>query len=86
MNQLFRGRKELCKQSETSIAPFLASVEIGPSVPPRDVAEAPLTTSPALRQVIIETDLGSGHRIQVDATLIETYRLRDRCDGELAMA
>jgi transposase len=44
-------------------------VEIGPSVPPRDVAEAPLTTAPARRrrsQGIIEIDLGSGHRIRVD--------------------
>ncbi|WP_407169149.1 IS66-like element accessory protein TnpA [Bradyrhizobium sp. ORS 111] len=67
VSQLFRWRKELCKHSETSIA--LVPVEIGPSVPPRDVAEAPLTTAPARRrrsQGIIEIDLGSEHRIRVD--------------------
>lgn len=68
VSQLFRWRKELCKHGETSIAP-LVPVEIGPSVPPRDVAESPLTTAPARRrrsQGIIEIDLGSGHRIRVD--------------------
>jgi len=68
VSQLFRWRKELCKQGDTSIAP-LVPVEIGPSVPTRDVAEAPLTTAPARRrrsQGIIEIDLGSGHRIRVD--------------------
>jgi hypothetical protein len=48
VSQLFRWRKELCNHGETSIAP-LVPVEIGPSVPPRDVAEAPLTTAPARR-------------------------------------
>ena len=67
VSQLFRWRKELCKHGETSIAP-LVPVEIGPSVPSRDVAEAPLTTARRLRsQGIIEIDLGSGHRIRVDA-------------------
>ena len=68
VSQLFRWRKELCERGETGIAP-LVPVEIGPSVPPRDVAEAPLTTAPARRrrsQSIIEIDLGSGHRIRVD--------------------
>jgi transposase len=68
VSQLFRWRKELCKHSETSIA-RLVPVEIGPSVPPRDEAEAPLTPPPAGRrksQGIIEIDLGSGHRIRVD--------------------
>jgi transposase len=47
----------------------LVRFEIGQSVPPRDVAESPLTTAPARRrrsQGIIEIDLGSGHRIRVD--------------------
>ncbi|WP_430649448.1 hypothetical protein [Bradyrhizobium uaiense] len=68
VSQLFSWRKELCKNGKTSIAPF-APVEIGPSVSPRDVAEAPLTTAPAHRrrsQSIIEIDLGGGHRIRVD--------------------
>ena len=68
VSQLFRWRKELCKHSETSIAP-LVPVEIGPSVPPRAAAEAPLTTAPGRRrrsQGIIEIDLSSGHRIRVD--------------------
>ena len=65
---LFRWRKELCKHSETSIAP-LVPVEIGPSVAPRDAAEAPLTATPGRQgrsQGIIEIDLRSGHRIRVD--------------------
>ena len=69
VSQLFRWRKELCKHDDTSIAP-LVPVEIGPSVPPREVAEAPLPTTAAVRrrksQGIIEIDLGSGHRIRVD--------------------
>ena len=68
VSQLFRWRKELCKRSETSIAP-LVPVKIGPSVVPRGVAEAPLTTAPERRrrsQGIIEIDLSSGHRIRVD--------------------
>ncbi|WP_371930037.1 transposase [Bradyrhizobium sp. CCGUVB1N3] len=68
VSQLFRWRKELCHHGDTSIA-RLVPVEIGPSVPPRDVAEAPMTTAPAHRrssQGIIEIDLGSGHRIRVD--------------------
>lgn len=67
VSQLFRWRKELCKHGETSIAPFVP-VEIGPSVPPREVTEAPLTTAVRRRksQGIIEIDLGSGHRIRVD--------------------
>jgi len=68
VSQLFRWRKEFCKRGETSIAPFVP-VEIGPSVPPRDLTEVPLTTAPARRrrsQGIIEIDLGSGHRIRVD--------------------
>ena len=68
VSQLFRWRKELCKYSETSIAPFVP-VEIGSSVPPRAVAEAPLTTTAPRRRKrhgIIEIDLGSGHRIRVD--------------------
>jgi transposase len=66
VSQLFRWRKELCRRGEASIAPFVP-VEIGPSVPPREVAEAPLV--PARRRKshgIIEIDLGSGHRIRVD--------------------
>ncbi|WP_456718238.1 MULTISPECIES: transposase [unclassified Bradyrhizobium] len=69
------GRKELCKHSETSIAP-LVPVEIGPSVPPPDVADAPLMTAPARRrgsQGIIEIDLGSGHRIRVDGDVASCY-------------
>jgi transposase len=69
VSQLFRWRKELCNHGETSVAP-LVPVEIGPSVPPRDVAEAPLTTAPARRrksQGIIEIDLSSGHCIRVDS-------------------
>jgi transposase len=67
VSQLFRWRKELCKYGEASIAPFVP-VEIGPSVPPREAAEAPLTTAARRRksQSIIEIDLGSGHRIRVD--------------------
>jgi transposase len=68
VSQLFRWRKELCKHGEASTAPFVP-VEIGPSAPPREVAEAPLTTTAARRrksQGIIEIDLGSGHRIRVD--------------------
>ncbi|WP_445819619.1 transposase [Bradyrhizobium sp. ISRA442] len=49
VSQLFRWRKELCKQGNTSMAP-LVPVEIGPSVPPRDAAEAPLTTASARRR------------------------------------
>ena len=66
VSQLFRWRKELCKNGEASVAPFVP-VEIGPSMPPREVAEVPL--APARRrksQGIIEIDLGSGHRIRVD--------------------
>src|SRR4051794_36313872 len=62
VSQLFRWRKELCKHGEASIAPFVP-VEIGPSVPPREVAEAPLTTAARRRRKslgIIEIDLGSG--------------------------
>ena len=65
VSQLFRW---VCKHGEASIAPFVP-VEIGPSVPPREVAEAPLTTTAARRRKsvgIIEIDLGSGHRIRVD--------------------
>ena len=67
VSQLFRWRKELCKHGEASIAPFVP-VEIGPSAPSREVAEAPLTTTAHRRksQGIIEIDLGSGHRIRVD--------------------
>lgn len=67
VSQLFRWRKELCKNGEASIAPFV-SVEIGRSVPPREVAEAPFTTTARRRKSvgIIEIDLGSGHRIRVD--------------------
>ena len=68
VSQLFRWRKDFCKQSRTSIAPFMP-VEIGSPVPPREVAEVPLTTTAARRrksQGIIEIDLGSGHRIRVD--------------------
>ncbi|WP_027556319.1 transposase [Bradyrhizobium sp. Cp5.3] len=68
VSQLFRWRKELCKHGDASIAP-LVPVEIGPSVPPRDVAEASLATAPARRrssQGVIEIDLDSGHRIRVD--------------------
>jgi transposase len=68
VSQLFRWRKELCKHAEASIAPFVP-VEIGSSVPPRAVAEAPLTTTAPRRRKrhgIIEIDLGSGHRIRVD--------------------
>ena len=67
VSQLFRWRKELCKHGDTSIAPFVP-VEIGPSVPPREAAEAPLTAAARRRksQGIIEIDLGSGHRIRVD--------------------
>ena len=67
VSQLFRWRKELCKHGGASIAPFVP-VAIGPSAPPREVAEAPLTTTARRRksQCIIEIDLGSGHRIRVD--------------------
>ncbi|MCP1838657.1 transposase-like protein [Bradyrhizobium sp. USDA 4524] len=44
VSQLFRWRKELGKHGDTSTAP-LVPVEIGPFVPPRHVAEAPLTTA-----------------------------------------
>jgi transposase len=63
-----RWRNELCKHGEASIAPFVP-VEMGPSVPPREVAEAPLTTTAARRLKslgIIELHLGSGLRIRVD--------------------
>ncbi len=78
VSQLFRWRKELCKHGETSIAPFVP-VEIGPSVPPRDVAEAPLTTAPARRrksQGIIEIDLGTDTASGSMATLMDS-----RCSG-----
>jgi transposase len=68
VSQLFRWRKELCKQAEASVAPFVP-VEIGLSVPPREVAEAPLATTSERRrksQGIIEIDLGTGPRIRVD--------------------
>ncbi|MET4295780.1 transposase [Bradyrhizobium sp. LB8.2] len=67
VSQLFRWRKDLCKQSHTSIAPFMP-VEIGPPVLPREVAEVPLTMTARRRksQGIIEIDLGGGHRIRVD--------------------
>lgn len=67
VSQLFRWRKDLCKHDEASMAPFVP-VEIGP-VPPREVAEAPLTTTAVRRRKshgIIEIDLVSGHRIRVD--------------------
>lgn len=48
VSQLFRWRKELCKHAEASIAPFVP-VEIGPSVPRREVAEAPLATTSGRR-------------------------------------
>ncbi|MDF0523451.1 transposase [Bradyrhizobium yuanmingense] len=61
ISQLFRWRKELFKHGEASISPFVP-VEIGPSVPPREVAEAPLTTAARRRKSlgIIEIDVGSG--------------------------
>ncbi|MCC8984535.1 IS66-like element accessory protein TnpA [Bradyrhizobium acaciae] len=67
VSQLFRWRKELCRHGEASIAPFVP-VEIGSSAPPREVAEAPLTTTTRRRKShgIIEIDLGTGHRIRVD--------------------
>jgi transposase len=66
VSQLFRWRKELCKHDEASIAPFVP-VEVRPSVPPREVAETPLTTERRRKSLgIIEIDLGSGHRIRVD--------------------
>ncbi len=67
VSQLFRWRKELCKRGEASIAPFVP-VAIGPSVPPREVAEAAVTTTARRRRShgIIEIDLGSGHRVRVD--------------------
>jgi transposase len=67
VSQLFRWRKDFCKQSRTSIAPFMP-VEIGAPVPPREVAEAPLTTTSHRRksQGVIEIELGNGHRIRVD--------------------
>ncbi len=68
VSQLFRWRKGLYKHGETSVAPFVP-VEIGPSVPARDLTEARSTTASARRrksQGIIEIDLGSGHRIRVD--------------------
>ncbi|WP_411780313.1 transposase [Bradyrhizobium sp. UFLA01-814] len=74
VSQLFRWRNELCKHGETSIAP-LVPVEIEPSVPPRDVAEAPLTRGPARRRrtrassrSILVADTASGAM----ATLMET--------------
>jgi transposase len=51
VSQLFRWRKELCRHGDASIAPFVP-VEIGPSVPPRDVAETPLRTVSERRRVI----------------------------------
>ncbi|WP_225157382.1 MULTISPECIES: transposase [unclassified Bradyrhizobium] len=72
--QLFRWRKELCKHAEASIAPFVP-VEIGPSVPRREVAEAPLATTSGHRgksQGIIEINLGTGHRIRVDGDVDAT--------------
>ncbi len=68
VSQLFRWRKELCKHGKTSVAPFVP-VEIGPSVPARDVAQARSATASACRrksQGIIEIDPDSGHRIRVD--------------------
>jgi transposase len=68
VSQLFRWRKELCKHAEASIAPFVP-VEIGLSVPSREVAEASLVTTSGRRrknQGIIEIDLGTGPRIRVD--------------------
>jgi transposase len=68
VSQLFRWRKELCKDGEASTAPFVP-VEIGPSAPPQEEAVVPLTTTVAHRRMsqgIIEIDLGSGHRIRVD--------------------
>jgi len=66
VSQLFRWRKELCKHGEVSIAPFVP-VEIGPSVPQREGAEAPLTTVVRRRKSqASSSDLGSGHRIRLD--------------------
>jgi transposase len=68
VSQLFRWRKELCQHGDTSIA-RLVPVDIGSSVPPQDVAEAPIGAAPARRRRspgIIEIDLGSGHCIRVD--------------------
>ncbi|MGM4954022.1 IS66-like element accessory protein TnpA [Bradyrhizobium barranii] len=67
VSQLFRWRKDLCKHGEASMAPFVP-VEIGPPASPRELAEAPLTTTARRRKSdgIIEIDLDSGHRIRVD--------------------
>ncbi len=82
VSQLFRWRKELCHRDDTTIG-RLVPVEIEPSVPPRDVSEAPLTTAPARRrrsQGIIEIDLGSGHRIRVDGD-VDGHALRRVLDA-----
>jgi transposase len=44
VSQLFRWRKDFCKQSRKSSLPFMP-VEIGPPVPRREVAEVSLTTT-----------------------------------------
>lgn len=65
---LFRWRKELCKHSEASIAPFVP-VAIGSSVPMQEAAEASVTTTAVRRprsQGIIEIYLGRGQRVPVD--------------------
>lgn len=68
VSQLFRWRDGLCKQGETSIAPFCAGRDWA-FCAAAGFAEAPLTTVPARRRKnrgIIEIDLGSGHRSRVD--------------------
>ncbi|MGY2990273.1 transposase-like protein [Bradyrhizobium sp. USDA 4508] len=81
VSQLFRWRKELCRHGEASIAPFVP-VEIGSSAPPREVAEAPLTTTTRRRKShgIIEIDrliLVPGTASGSMATLMETRFLDD---------
>jgi transposase len=67
VSQLFKWRKELCKRTDTSVA-GLVSVEIVPS-PPKQ-SEQPRAAAAGRRRRkdgIIEIELGSGHRVRVDA-------------------
>ena len=68
VSQLFRWRKELCKQGDVSVAP-LVPVAVIPSQAPTEASEPSLPMGLGRRrksQSIIEIELGDGHRVRVD--------------------
>jgi transposase len=70
VSQLFRWRKELCKQSEASVAP-LVPVEIIPSSRPGDAEPSSGPARGRRSQGIIEIELDGGHRVRVDCDVDE---------------